>query len=298
PRPRGQGRACSCQPRVLPASAASATRRAKAVVSPARELSIQGCTCWYPAARYSRAWSRHSSRSASLAQRASGVVRSSYSATAPVTVRAAASGSRATWSRVTASLPAVRATYGRAECGRSVVRVSWESCHRPRYAARAGAAPSSAAIRPASCATRRQCSATDSGSRTPTCHHPALRTRLSTPSSWARSATAVASGSVGTWVISSPAGKVSTPVVVPDPTSRHTKDPSHRREPHVRLLRPYRGREVHAGLQGADARHPQGVLRVRPGGLRHGGPRDPAEVPRAHRPRGRSHDAVRSEERR
>lgn len=72
--------------------AASAIRLAVSVTRARRDESIQPWTDVLPAARYSTAWMRHSSLSASWAQTASTVLLASYSDTASRTVFAAMSG--------------------------------------------------------------------------------------------------------------------------------------------------------------------------------------------------------------
>src|SRR6185437_8216756 len=76
------------------------------------------------------------------------------------------------------------ATYRLARCGRSVVRVSWVSCHNARKAARCGSAPSRAARTEATTLVRKECSATDSASGTPARDQPVLGYRFRSPISY------------------------------------------------------------------------------------------------------------------
>jgi hypothetical protein len=69
----------------------------------ASELSTQSWVSALPWARYSRAWARQSSLSASLATRASTVRPASYSATTARTSERSASGMAAVWAPVTSA---------------------------------------------------------------------------------------------------------------------------------------------------------------------------------------------------
>src|SRR5581483_11324865 len=96
--------------------ASSAICLAEAVCRLAREVSIHGWRFCWPWSWYSRAWRRHSSLSASRAQRASRVCPVSYSATASWIIAATAAGSGWTWSLVTVSL-GTAVTYCLVRCG-------------------------------------------------------------------------------------------------------------------------------------------------------------------------------------